>query len=91
MPFTPCVIYFSIISRDFQLLHLEMFGEDMLSKLLGVVKCDCIPMSCPESLQRVCKAQDVNGLYRWRAANNNKISKIVFHKIEFLNVLASFT
>lgn len=57
MPFTPCVMCLSTISRDFQLLHLEiLFGEDRLGKLLGVVKCGCIPMSCPESLLRVCKA-----------------------------------
>ncbi|KAF4801874.1 hypothetical protein TURU_030547 [Turdus rufiventris] len=31
-------------SRDFHLLHLEIFGEDTLNKLLGVVKCGCIPL-----------------------------------------------
>lgn len=88
IPFTLCVMCFS---RDFQLLHLKiLFGEDTLNKLLGVVKSGCIPMSCPDFLLRVGTAQDVNGLYRWRAANNNKMSKIVFCKIQFPNVLISF-
>lgn len=80
MPFTLCVMCFS---RDFQLLHVEIFGEDTLNKLLGVVKCGCIPVSCPESLLRVGKAQDVNGLYRWRAANNTKCQKLYFVKYNF--------
>lgn len=75
-----------IISRGFQLLDLEiLFGEDLLSKLLGVVKWSCMLMSCPEPLLRVCKAEDVSGHYRWRTANN-KMSEIVFCKIQFPNI-----
>ena len=44
MPFTPCVMCFSIIGGDFQLLQLEILsGDDTLSKLLGVVIGDSIP------------------------------------------------